>query len=148
MRRTRLLSLILSLFLLIVGCSNNTETDDGFNLHDIYSYEYNSIESKHHDLITKWMNESRQSEYPISYHSISNDQDQFGYEYIYAKGYKEFEITFVYSTDSMGPKGSLYIVGIKGETDDEILVKIKYDPKYVLGTISSDQSILSKNKEL
>lgn len=93
------------------------------------------------------MNESRHSEFPISYHSISNAQDQYSYEYVYAKGYKKFEITFVYSTDSMEPKGSLHIVGIKGGADDEVLVKIKYDKRYVLGTISSDKTILPKIAE-
>lgn len=130
------------------GISGTTESNEGFELNDIYSYEYNSIESEHNELITKWMTESRLSKYPISSHTISNDQERFGYEYVFAKGYKEFEITFVYSFNSMDPRGSLHIVGIKGEADDEVLVKIKYDSRYVRGTISSDQTILFRNQEM
>lgn len=145
MRKFLQIHLIFCLLFITIGCNGNAETDESLDLHDIYSYEYNSIESEHNDLITKWISESRLSDHPISIHSISNDQQRYEYHYVFAKGYKAFEITFVFSSDSMDSKGPLHIVGIKGEEDEEILVKIKYDSRYVLGTIISDRRILSES---
>lgn len=130
--------------ILITGCSNssNNANEKFFEIHDIYSYEYNSIEPEHHDTITEWLNEARQNDSGgVSIHSISDDREQYGYKYIVGKGYKEFEITFVYSSDDMNSKGNLHIVGIEGEAHEEAFVKIKYDSRYVLGSIMSDNTI-------
>lgn len=61
--------------------------------------------------------------------------------YMFAKGYKAYEISFVYSIDNEENKGQIYIVPIKGRATDEALVKITYDPWYVLGTSVAEHQL-------
>ncbi|WP_027084406.1 hypothetical protein [Cohnella panacarvi] len=148
MRRLIMFQLIIMLLIATVGCNNRISHDNlnTFDLKDIYSVEYNSIETEHIEIITNWLTEARQDETYINMHTISNDQEQYGYEYVIAKGVKEFEVTFVYSAGNMNSKGKLHIIGIKGEVNDETFIKIKFNTEYVLGSIISDKSINLKDK--
>ncbi len=142
------LTYILMIFVILSGCSNefNTSSNEQNNkiqiekmLEGIYSYEYNSIEPRHKELINEWLSDIKNDPILIHSHSITNGNE--GYEYLYAKGYKNFEVSFVYSVDDVFNKGRLHFVGNKGSAEDEILVKVKYDTRYVLGTVISDKSL-------
>jgi len=152
---------VLMLFVLLIGCSNNLNTmvnEQGNEeqqiqkvLEGIYSYEYNSIEPEHQEIINKWLIEAKTNtdQTKMHFYSIANDvdkKDNKKYGYIYAKGYKDFEVTFVYSVDDPKEKGQLHIVGNKGSNDDEVFIKVKYDTRFILGVINSDQSIFNLRK--
>lgn len=129
---------------MIVGCSANSTADvkeDTFKLQDLYSYSYNSVEAEHAETVNEWLDDARQSEVKMHIYEIKNDRDPFGYKYVFAKGYKEFEVSFVYPSGASESKGSIHIVGIEGDVDGETFIQIKFDPRYIQGTINSDVSI-------
>ncbi|KJB87237.1 hypothetical protein AZ66_14255 [Paenibacillus sp. E194] len=110
-------------------------------LKGIYAYEYNAIEPKHLDEVNKWLGECRanRSDTTIFYKSYNENESSTEahaprVNYMFAKGYKAYEISFVYSIDNEENKGQVYIVPIKGRATDEAFVKITYDPRYVFGT--------------
>lgn len=117
-------------------------------LKGIYAYEYNAIEPKHLDEVNKWLSESRanRSNTTIFYKSYNENESSTGahvprVNYMFAKGYKSYEISFVYSIDNEENKGQIYIVPIKGRATDEALVKITYDPRYVFGTSVAEHQL-------
>ncbi|SYX83336.1 hypothetical protein [Paenibacillus alvei] len=115
-------------------------------LKGIYAYEYNAIEPKHLEEVNKWLSESRAncSDTTIFYKSYNENSSGAHVprvNYMFAKGYKAYEISFVYSIDNEENKGQIYIVPIKGRATDEALVKITYDPWYVFGTSVAEHQL-------
>ena len=116
-------------------------------LKGIYAYEYNAIEPKHLDEVNKWLSESRANRSDTTIFYKSYDESSTGahaprVNYMFAKGYKAYEISFVYSIDNEENKGQIYIVPIKGRATDEALVKITYDPRYVFGTSVAEHQLI------
>lgn len=131
----------------ITGCSNKTDAEEAFRLDDIYSVSYDTIDPQHLEKIGEWLEKARESdaispESGISFYTnyIGDDRSGTHFEYVYAKGVKDIEVTFVYSADM--EKGSLHIAKIVGGEEDETFIEIKYDPRYVIGSIHSDRRIL------
>ena len=116
------------------------------SLKGIYAYEYNVIEPKHLDEVNKWLSESRANRSDTTIFYKSYNENNYGapeprVNYMFAKGYKAYEISFVYSIDNKENKGQIYIVPIKGRATDEAFVKITYDPRYVFATSVAEHQL-------
>ncbi|MCR8645494.1 hypothetical protein NV379_22920 [Paenibacillus sp. N1-5-1-14] len=113
----RYLFVIVSLLLLTTGCSNNivTQNENPF----LFSYELNKVEPKHAKEINPWLQTAR-NEAEVKIHSYETKD---GYKYSYVKGYKDVEVTYIYSNF----EGKLKQRFIKGSNDDEILVEVNYN---------------------
>nr|WP_242069825.1 hypothetical protein [Paenibacillus dendritiformis] len=103
--------------LLVAGCGVTDERPDQAPF--LLSYELNSIEPEHEELINDWLAEAR-SEPDTRIHSYEMEE----YSYSFVRGYKDVNITFIYENG----EGRLKQRFIKGSDQDEVFVKIKFNP--------------------
>lgn len=112
---------ILLIFLFVNGCNPVDKTDDSFIFtYALNSNAYNSIEKEHQEKIDEWLLEAKENNDERIY-----EYSLEGYQYYYAKGFKDAEVSFVYSGRSK--KGELKTRLSQGEKDDSVFVRIKYN---------------------
>ncbi|MEF3353852.1 hypothetical protein PV403_11735 [Paenibacillus sp. GYB006] len=119
----RFLILILSSLLLTIGCSNTVKQNQKPFL---FSYELNKVEPKHQKEIDPWL-QSAKNDPEVKIYSYETKD---GYKYSYVKGYKDVEVSYIYSNN----EGKLKQRFIKGSNDDEILVEVKYNKSICCST--------------
>ncbi|CAH8712935.1 hypothetical protein M5W83_25150 [Paenibacillus thiaminolyticus] len=105
--------LIVGMVLLVAGCRASGEPPF------LFSYEFNSIEPEHEELIDDWLAEAK-AESETRIHSY--EMEEFRYSYV--RGYKDVKISFIYESG----EGSLKQRFIKGSDQDEVFVKINFNP--------------------
>lgn len=115
---------ILSLLLLTTGCSNNKGTQNQKPF--LFSYELNKVEPKHQKEINPWL-QTAKNDPEVKIHLYETKD---GYKYSYVKGYKDVEVSYIYSNY----EGKLKQRFIKGSNDDEILVEVKYNKSICCNT--------------
>lgn len=144
----RLMVCFISAFLLITGCSNKNELDHENYIDEIFSYQINTIEPKHAEEVTKWLESSKKDAKQRHYfvYSISDDKSEYSYNYIYGKGFTDYEASLIYTKSRNNNKGELYIVGTSWSETGDSFIKIKYLKQYVDVMSLSENSIGEKLK--
>lgn len=113
----RYLIVILILLFPITGCSNkDIQNQKPF----LFSYELNNVNPKHLKEIEPWL-QTAKNDPEVKIHSYDTID---GYMYSYVKGYKDVEVSYIYSNNE---GSSLKQRLIKGSNDDEILIEVKYN---------------------
>lgn len=111
----RILSFLISILLILTGCGKGQQEQQPF----IFSYEMNKIEPEHSAVINEWLTDAKNS----NVQSIYSYETPDGYKYSYLKGYKDVEVSFIYSNN----QGQLKQRFIKGNENDEVFVQVKYN---------------------
>lgn len=107
---------ILFVGLLLSGCSYfQSEPEKPF----IFSYEYDSIEPQHEEVINEWLEEAKKSEETPYLFNYEMD----GYTYLFGKGIRDFDISFLYAED----KGTIKVSYTLAQQDNTVLLKVKYN---------------------
>lgn len=109
--------MLIGMVLLVAGCGASGEQPDQAPF--LLSYEFNSIEPEHEELIGDWLAEAK-AEPETRIHSYAMEE----FRYSYVRGYKDVKISFIYENG----EGSLKQQFIKGSDRDEVFVKIKFNP--------------------
>lgn len=109
--------MLIGIVLLLAGCGASGERPNQAPF--LFSYEFNSIEPEHEELIGNWL-DSAKAEPEMKIHSYEMEE----YSYSYVRGYKDVKISFIYENG----EGSLKQRFIKGSDQDEVFVKIKFNP--------------------
>ncbi len=118
---------ILLIFLFVNGCNPVDKTDDSFIFtYALNSNAYNSIEKEHKEKIDEWLLEAKENNDERIY-----EYSLEGYQYYYAKGFKDAEVSFVYRGRSK--KGELKTTLSQGEKGDSVFVRIKYNSDLCCG---------------
>lgn len=113
----RLIIVIVTLLLITTGCFNNSDKKDQQPF--LFSYKLNTVEPKHQTELDPWLQNAK-NDPEIKIHSYETKD---GYKYSYVKGYKDVEVSYIYSNN----EGKLKQRFIKGSNNDEILVEVKYN---------------------
>ncbi|UCZ51464.1 hypothetical protein LGQ02_11305 [Bacillus shivajii] len=118
----RILIFILIIGFLLTGCNFTNNSNEGSDKPFILSTSYDSIEPEHEKLIDEWLSEIE----------VKNDSKVFnislkdeGYEYIYAKGFNDAEVSFIYN--ERHSKGKLETVLKSGDIDDSLFIQVTYN---------------------
>lgn len=109
--------MLIGTVLLAAGCVASGDQPDQAPF--LFSYEFNSIEPEHEELINDWLAEAR-AEPDTRIHSYEMEE----YSYSFVRGYKDVNISFIYENG----EGRLRQRFIKGSDEDEVFVKIKFNP--------------------
>lgn len=109
--------MLIGMVLLVAGCGVTGERPDQAPY--ILSYEFNSIEPEHEEFINDWLAEAK-AEPDTRIHSYEMEE----YSYSFVRGYKDVNISFIYENG----EGRLKQRFIKGSDQDEVFVKIKFNP--------------------
>ncbi|MGG3836847.1 hypothetical protein ABEV00_07415 [Paenibacillus thiaminolyticus] len=109
--------MLIGMVLLLAGCGVTGERPDQAPF--LLSYEFNSIEPEHEELINDWLAEAK-AEPDTRIHSYEMEE----YSYSYVRGYRDVNISFIYENG----EGRLKQRFIKGSDQDEVFVKIKFNP--------------------
>ncbi|PZM65366.1 hypothetical protein [Paenibacillus dendritiformis] len=109
--------MLIGMVLLVAGCGVTGEQPDQAPY--ILSYEFNSIEPEHEEFINDWLAEAK-AEPDTRIHSYEMEE----YSYSFVRGYKDVKISFIYENG----EGRLKQRFIKGSDQDEVFVKIKFNP--------------------
>ncbi|MGG4396494.1 hypothetical protein ABEX25_19505 [Paenibacillus thiaminolyticus] len=109
--------MLIGMVLLVAGCGASGERPGQTPF--LFSYEFNSIEPEHEELINDWLAEAK-AEPETRIHSY--EMEEFRYSYV--RGYKDVKISFIYESG----EGSLKQRFIKGSDQDEVFVKINFNP--------------------
>ncbi|WGU95868.1 hypothetical protein QJQ58_06280 [Paenibacillus dendritiformis] len=109
--------MLIGMVLLVAGCGASGEQPDQAPF--LFSYEFNSIEPEHEELINDWLAEAK-AEPDTRIHSYEMEE----YSYSYVRGYRDVNISFIYENG----EGRLKQRFIKGSDRDEVFVKIKFNP--------------------
>ncbi|MFL1672994.1 hypothetical protein [Paenibacillus dendritiformis] len=109
--------MLIGMVLLVAGCGASGEQPDQAPF--LFSYEFNSIEPEHEELINDWLAEAK-AEPDTRIHSYEMEE----YSYSYVRGYRDVKISFIYENGEGGLKQRF----IKGSDRDEVFVKIKFNP--------------------
>ncbi|MFD3273849.1 hypothetical protein ACE3MS_27490 [Paenibacillus dendritiformis] len=109
--------MLIGMVLLVAGCGVTGERPDQAPY--ILSYEFNSIEPGHAEFINDWLAEAK-AEPDTRIHSYEMEE----YSYSYVRGYRDVNISFIYENG----EGRLKQRFIKGSDQDEVFVKIKFNP--------------------
>lgn len=142
--------LIVSLLIviLITGCAGKNESAQEDDMDNIYSTELNTIEPEHIEEITKWLDESRdgaeQKQYYI--YSVEDDKSGYSYQYVYGKGFTDYEVALIHSKSQSEQQGSVHVTGLSWNETGDSFVRIKYRDKYVDLITLSDVPIAEKLK--
>ncbi|GAA0133956.1 hypothetical protein YSY43_07960 [Paenibacillus sp. YSY-4.3] len=115
---------IISLILLMTGCSNNKSYQNEKPF--LFSYELNKVEPKHGKEIDPWL-QAAKNDPEVKIHSYETND---GYKYSYVKGYKDVDVSYIYANN----EGKLKQKFIKGSNDDEVLVQVKYNKSICCST--------------
>ncbi|MEW9672785.1 hypothetical protein [Ammoniphilus sp. 3BR4] len=115
-------------FVLITGCGTNDDVPF------IFLYELNSIEEEHQERVNDWLHGVKNSN-EAKIHSYGIED---GFEYLFAKGYKDISVSFIYEDKKGEKKGYLKTDFIKGEVSDTVFLKVKYNPLLCCDTIIID----------
>jgi hypothetical protein len=114
------------MILLLNGCSFAELNDDGDSFfifeYALDSYAHDTIKDKHKEEIDKWLLKAKESEKEKVF-SYSKEE----FEYYYAKGFKDAEVSFIYRGTSS--KGVLKTTLIEGEKDDSVFITVNYNSK-------------------
>lgn len=110
--------------MLTTGCFNNKYIQNQKPF--LFSYELNTVEPKHQKEIDPWLQKVK-NDPEIKIHSYETKD---GYKYSYVKGYKDVDVSYIYSNN----EGKLKQRFIKGSKDDEILVEVKYNKSICCST--------------
>lgn len=117
-------------FVLITGCSPNSDVPF------IFLYEVNSIEEEHQERVNDWLQGVKNST-DAKIHSYGLED---GFEYLFAKGYKDATVSFIYEDKKSEKKGYLKTNFIKGEDTDTVFLKVKYNTLLCCDTIIFDSN--------
>ncbi|UCZ51536.1 hypothetical protein LGQ02_11700 [Bacillus shivajii] len=98
--------------------NSNEDSDKPF----ILSTSYDSVEPEHEELVDEWLSEIVvKDDSGVLNFSLKDE----GYEYIYAKGFNDAEVSFIYH--ERHSKGKLETVLKTGDINDSLLIQVKYN---------------------
>ncbi|WP_019636559.1 hypothetical protein [Paenibacillus fonticola] len=113
----------------------------------IFVYQLNTIEPDHNDSITNWLEQARNDAEQQKYmYSIQDDQNEYAYEYFYAKGYTDYEVAYIQTGSQEERTGMLHISGLSKTEEGDCFIQIKYLQRYVDSITISDIPISEKLK--
>lgn len=139
----------LLIIILITECAGKNEsTQEEDDMNRIYSIELNSIEPEHVDKVSTWLDKSRIEAKEKQYllYSVKDDSSEYSYEYVYGKGFTDYEVTLIHSKSQSNQQGSIHVTGLSWNDTGDSFVKIKYRDKSIDMISLSDVPIAEKLK--
>jgi len=118
-RKNAVLLIILSL-LFLFGCeqTSNQKTSSGA----IVKYEYLSLDKQYSNKVNNWLSEVRENASDLYHLSLAD-----GVEYVYGKGYNQARVSYTYEDFEGKINRTVKATLLKGEKDDEVLIKITHE---------------------
>ncbi|MGM7723634.1 hypothetical protein [Metabacillus sp. Hm71] len=107
------------LLLLIVGCQS-LEKEKPF----IFSYSHNTIKTENEDEVHTWLMNAKNDQQSLIHNMGTND----GYEYFYAKGFRDVSVTYQREQRKEEPYSLIKANFKKGNENDELFIEVKYNP--------------------
>lgn len=136
---------------LLAGCSAGAVHDETGHslgrLQDLYTYELNAAEPEHAEQVEEWLREAKadSEDRQMFLLTIGDDRSDMAYAYIYGKGYRDYEVTFVYSVDEP-ETGKLHVAGLNQGPEEDAFVKVKFRDSLVDSFILSDDAVMKKSE--
>lgn len=144
--RTNNLILILSLVLIIMGCSTEEKVNLEDSMNAIIDYKLYEVGSEQSDKVKQWLTNARltgeEGQYFI-FQDGSEDKD-YMYSYVYRKGYSDYEVSFIYDPTDPINKGKIHLTGIEENPINEKIVEIKSINDLSILFILSDERLKNK----
>ncbi|MDR9856455.1 hypothetical protein RJP21_22895 [Paenibacillus sp. VCA1] len=117
-------------------------------MNTIINYKLNTVEEEHSSEINKWLANARETGEEGQYftYSYSDNTKENMYLYVYRKGYRNYEVSFIYDPSDSNYPGKIHVTGINKDKENDDFVQIQSINDLSIQIILSDESLKNKLK--